>query len=225
VVVQGLLDRSDVETCARNRSANRRRPLYLAQLRTTRRDTGQPEGGYAPLLQILRLSNRRWDKVTDFFDGASRGRGQSMDWRLKAPQLQAQAGWRSYPPGGGQALPGSVDWRCFRSFVMEDVPSFRGGEAKLAHAGVPAASPMWLPLEPEPSPQEPPPVPSAANPLRGTASRTTAEDWTKGRRGPARRGPADLGPAHPRRDRCVAPRPVQQTRARQRSQRRPRDAS
>jgi hypothetical protein len=139
--------------------------------------------------------------------------------------LTALTASRSYPTGGGSAPPGSVGQQWFRSLPTADGPPVPCGALKPAHAGAPAALPMWLPLGPSPLEPSLPPAPSAANPLQGTASRTLAEDWTTGRRGPARRGPADLGPARPDRDQCAAPRPVQQTRARQRSQRRPRDTS
>src|SRR6516165_2778529 len=45
---------------------------------------------------------------------------------------RAPAGWRSYPPAGGSALPDSTARPSFRSLPQEDVPSFRGA-LKLEH--------------------------------------------------------------------------------------------
>ena len=131
-------------------------------------------------------------QVTGFLGGASRGRGRSIGWRLKAPGLEAQAGSRSYPTGDAQALPGSIGWRCSRPFVTGDAPSFRGGASKPAHAGVLAASPMSSPQE---GPYREPPrgLPLRGNPgTATTAYRVGREippaDWKAERKGPAPRG-------------------------------------
>src|SRR6516162_6492574 len=98
------------------------------------------------------------DRVTGSSGGARRGQGRPLGWKLKAPDPEEPAAWRSYPPPRGQTLPGSVGQPCSRSLPTEDVPPFHGGASKPAHAGASAAPPMLSALGPsqEPSPEEEP---------------------------------------------------------------------
>src|SRR6516165_378465 len=129
---------------------------------------------------------RKPGRVTGSSGGARRGQGRPLGWKLKAPDPEEPAAWRSYPPPRGQTLPGSVGWRWFRSSPTEDVPPFHGGALTPAHAGVPAASPMLsrqvqgpsLGPSREPSPLDctfPPPVARTPVPL-------APADWRAARR-------------------------------------------
>jgi len=158
-------------------------------------------------------------RVTGSSAGARRDQGRPMGWRLKAPGPEEPAAWRSYPPAGGPALPGSVGSPCLRSSATADVPPVHGGALRPARAGAPAASPMSA-REPSPEPSE------AAARLRDMPPLgPSLADWTTARRGRGPRGPPHSGQARPHLGRYAVPRRVWQTRARQRSQRRSRDAS
>src|SRR6516162_8235126 len=97
---------------------------------------------------FVSLAMRR--RVTGSSGGAWRGQGRPLGWKLKAPDPEEPAAWRSYPPPRGPALPGSVGQRCLRSSATEDVPPLHGGAMKHAHAAASAAPPMLSPLGPSP---------------------------------------------------------------------------
>ena|SRR6516165_5265000 len=88
---------------------------------------------------------RKPGRVTGSSGGARRGQGRPLGWKLKAPDPEEPAAWRSYPPPRGQTLPGSVGSRWFQSSPMEGAPSVRGGASKPAHAGASGAPPMLSP--------------------------------------------------------------------------------
>src|ERR1700751_1655661 len=128
-------------------------------------------------------------RVTGSSGGAWHGQGQPLGWKwkLKAPNPEEPAAWRSYPPPRGQTLPGSVGQPCFRSSPTEDAPPIHGDALKLAHAGASAAPPMLFPQvqglqgrSQSPLGQATPDTPTAAYRVcRGTP----AADCTAGRRG------------------------------------------
>jgi hypothetical protein len=168
-------------------------PLRQPPSRPARRDTDafaswmKKQRRTTPPLQVFLDFRHQAGGVTGSPSrGARRDRGRSMGWRLKALDPEEPAAWRSYPLGGGPALPGSVGWRCLRPFETEDVLSFHGGALKPVHAGALAASPMWSPQGPH---REPPRGLSLrANPGTPTAAYRAGQeipsaDWTAAKRG------------------------------------------